>query len=350
MVRPGDVVCRWGGDEFVVVLPGASREVAANLAARVRRLRLALDGAEGLEVAASVGVVTFPEDGETLQDLLRAADAAMYLDKRSPRPSSSCEVSAVEEVIRYGLVTVWLQPVVDLRNGRVEGYEALARGPENSPFFQPGKLFAAAERAGLADDLERLCRRRALEAKQRMLPPGHRIFINFDPRLLRCSGQCDTCRAALGLGVPSGEVVLEVSERCDLGRHPEVLADLQRCRARGYLLALDDLGAGFSNLRAVVDLRPEFVKLDTSLIAGLDSDPKRLDLVHLLVQFSRGHGFELIAEGIETESVLEALLRLGVRYGQGYLLGAPAPYPAPVALAAEEAIRRCASQILHQVG
>lgn len=242
-------------------------------------------------------------------------------------------------IIRRGRISAWLQPIVNLQTGMTLGYEALARGPEDTVFFQALDLFRAAERAGLKDELEFLCRRRALEAKRDALPPRQKIFVNVDSRLLH-SEERDTYRLIEDFGLSCKEVVFEVTERFNLAHDRETMEDLLYYKRKGCRLALDDLGVGYSDLRTLLTLKPDYVKLDASLIADVDTDPHRADLIRLLVHYARSSDFTLIAEGIETPSVLESLLGLEVDYGQGFFLGRPSPIPEPVSAEALAVIKR----------
>lgn len=271
----------------------------------------------------------------TDKDYFRHADAhdpavTDRVDFLPPQASDSDNDDEIHALIRRGAISAWLQPIVNLQTGMILGYEALARGPQDSVFFQSRDLFRAAKHAGLEDELEFLCRRRALEAKRDSLPPGQMIFINFDPRLRLDSNEFNTYRFIADFGIPCQEVVFEVTERFHLAHNREALDDLLCYQRKGCPLALDDLGVGYSDLQALLMLRPDYVKLDAYLVAGVDTDPQRACLVRLLVLYACSSGFTLVAEGIETPSVLESLLGLGVEYGQGFFLGRPAPVPEPI--------------------
>lgn len=269
-------------------------------------------------------VQALARNGQTFQPSI-----APFLGSREPADALP-EREEIRAIVRHGTISVWLQPIVNLRTGAILGYEALARGPEGSRLFEARELFQAAERAGLAAELESLCRTKALQAKRESLAPGERIFVNVDPCLPLCAGEAPTCRLTDEMGLRPEEVVLEVTERHNVLTDPRFREELLRCRLKGYRLALDDLGVGFSNLQTLLTLRPDYVKVDASLVRDMDVDPQRAGLLRLLVIYARSNGFSLVAEGIETPAVLVALRRLGVEFGQGFLLGRPSPVPAPV--------------------
>lgn len=254
-------------------------------------------------------------------------------------------MEAAREAVATGAVTCWLQPVVSLGTGEVLGYEALARGPSGSPVHEPGVLFPAAERAGCAGELERLCRLRALEAKRDVLGEGQLIFVNVDPQVPHLlAGKGRAGRGAIdGLGVERHEVVVEVTERIPI-HHPAVARELDRYRARGFPLALDDVGVGHSGLAAIVDLRPDYLKIDRFLVQGVERDPHRQALIRMLALYAQGLGIRLVAEGIDTPERLALLCRLEVPYGQGFFLGPPAPSPAGVLPEALAVIRSVAGR------
>jgi EAL domain-containing protein (putative c-di-GMP-specific phosphodiesterase class I) len=208
------------------------------------------------------------------------------------------------------------QPVVDLDRGEVVGYEALARF--GNGHRTPGPWFAAAEHIGRRAELEATLLQQALTARHTV--PGNRwLAINVSPGLLLGGPVWSTL---LDAGDLSG-VVLELTEH----EHVENLVRLRRrldaVRERGGVLALDDVGAGWSGLQQVVELRPEIVKIDRSLVARLHEDPARMAVAELLSSFTERVGGTLLAEGVEQLDELSTLLSIDVHLGQGYLLGRP---------------------------
>lgn len=237
--------------------------------------------------------------------------------------------TAVCELVSQRAVEVFLQPIVDLVLGRIIGYEALARGPAESPYHSAPSLLRGAQMSGCREELERLCRVRALEVKANLLAPGELIFVNLDPRYASCllATGCDTCDFAARLDVPHGEVVYELSEHVDLAANPSLLAAVEKCRRDGYLIALDDVGSGCSGLQAVLRVRPDFLKIDGSITMAVVHDAYARSIVRALVALGREISSRVIAEHVETPEQLLVLSECGVEYGQGFLLGRPAPVP-----------------------
>lgn len=276
-----------------------------------------------------------------------------------PGPGGPSEVlAAVREVVRRGLVTSALQPVVDLANGAVVGYEALARGPAGGPLHAAPALFGAAAEAGLSWELEMLCRRRALEAKREHLEEGHLLFVNID---LYAAGCPAVGAAAAGfhpewleeLGIDRSEVVLEMSERLEVSGTcmRRKVADFHRS---GFRIALDDVGTGRWDLgslpAATASLAPHFLKADRSLVQGIEHDAERQARVGRLAEHCRARGIRLVAEGIDSAEGLRTLRRLGVPYGQGYFLGMPQARPGGLSPEAANAIRSLEDSIRHGAG
>jgi len=216
-------------------------------------------------------------------------------------------------------VRVVFQPVVDLRTQKVFAYEALVRSkaPE---FDTPMALFAAAIDHSCAGELGRLIREMAIASCQ-----DHPLFLNVHPAELneRYIVQPDDPIFDHGQ-----DVYLEITEGVPLSHFELCKSILSEVRGRGVYLVVDDLGAGYSNLKYIADLEPRIVKLDRELVAGLVRDTRLFKLVCGIVVLCRELDAMVVAEGIETPEELEAVIESGARYGQGYLLARPA-YPPP---------------------
>ncbi len=224
------------------------------------------------------------------------------------------EVAEVEAVLRDEAVLVALQPVLRLSDGEVVGVEALARFGGRIP---TDRWFRGAARCGLGLDLEVLCLQRALDLLPE-LPEDRFLAVNVSPAAL-----VDTRALDAFEGADLCRVVVEVTEHEAVADYPGVRAVLQRLRARGARIAVDDTGAGYASLRHVLLLQPEVVKLDTALVRDLATDPRKRALVVALTSFAQEVGSTVLAEGIETAEHLESLLEIGVDLGQGWHLGVP---------------------------
>jgi EAL domain-containing protein (putative c-di-GMP-specific phosphodiesterase class I) len=212
------------------------------------------------------------------------------------------------------------QPIVRAADASLFANEALLRTSE--PVFpHPGAFLDAAEQLGRLPDVGRGVRAAVARLLERDALPGV-VFINLHPTDLADAALADP---SAPLSRFASRVVLEVTERARLEATPDVPARIQALRAMGYRVALDDLGAGYAGLTSFAALSPEIVKIDMSLIRGLDADPLRQKLVTSLAGLCRDLGIVVVAEGIETEAERDASVRCGCELLQGFLLGRPRP-------------------------
>ncbi|MGA3057791.1 MAG: EAL domain-containing protein [Candidatus Limnocylindrales bacterium] len=269
--------------------------VAMGTTSREDALRLALR----LPTMSEFGVVSAALLGPMLADHWRMADVRAQLDS----------------IIADRAFMPVFQPVVQLETREVVGFEALTRFLDGTP---PDRRFAEAHSAGMSVRLETACVREQLEAAS-WLPPGPWVSLNVSPALATA-----VVPLVSMLERADREVVLEITEHVEIGDYRTLLAALDIVRGR-VRLAVDDAGAGYAGLRHILELHPQFVKLDISLVRNVDTDPARQAMVAGMAHFARNAGCELIAEGVETEEELTELVRLGISLGQGYLLGRPAP-------------------------
>lgn len=226
-----------------------------------------------------------------------------------------------------GLVTLF-QPIYHLETGAVYGYEALTRGPENTEFESAEALFSFAEQTDLIIELERRCRSRAFGLK----PAGQgrgRLFIN-------CSVQClydrefdpeSLTAEASRAGLENREVVLEITERVAVHDWERFRTMLRSLKQRGFAVAIDDMGAGYSNLKLLAEIEPDFLKLDISLVKGAESNLVKLELLRTLQGLAQRIGALVIAEGLETQAEHRVVSELGIPYGQGFYLARPEACP-----------------------
>ncbi|MEW9698396.1 GGDEF domain-containing protein [Paenibacillus sp. SI8] len=220
------------------------------------------------------------------------------------------------------------QPIISLQDGNVFGYEALTRGPKDSPFDSPLDMFQFAEQQGELYILERLAREKAIQGFI-LEDPQQLLFINissqvlYDPQFV--PGK--TLEVLHQYGLRPHNVVFEITERSSIEDFSLAKKMLEHYRKQGYRIAIDDAGAGYSSLQAIAELQPDFIKIDRSLIENIHTNKVREYILETFVTFAKKMNISLIAEGIEQEDELKKLTRLGVHYAQGYLLGRPSERP-----------------------
>jgi diguanylate cyclase (GGDEF)-like protein len=323
-----DLVGRLGGEEFGILLSNVGAEEAFRVAERARALIRGLP-IDGFSLDCSAGVASWPMDTDSPARLLDLADAALYQAKRmgrgqTRRVDADAGEAAVDQqraAVRRllddpSLVTPVFQPIVDLATGRVAGYEGLSRFPPDDG-RRPDEWFDRARRCGLGPMLQALALRRLLSVPGR--PNRTWLSLNLDAGSLAT----DAIQEALPEDLTG--IVIEVTEQ-ELPPDDDVLKrTLGNLRAREAKIALDDAGAGYAGLQHVVRIRPDIIKLDRSLVRGVDADADQLALIESFAAFSSRTGALLCAEGIETEEELRVLVEARVDLGQGYYLGRPGP-------------------------
>ena len=325
-LREVDMLARFGGDEFGLLLPNCPLDEAVGVLERVRQATP--DGQ-----SCSAGVAWWNSQ-ETSEDLLGRADAALYESKRSERgsvttsgtdgdPSLKHWTTVVPELLRTKAIKAVYQPICDINDRRPMGYEALARPAGEDAGISVEAMFAAAHRMGAGRDLDWLCRRVAVEQAGWLLP-YQLLFVNVGVRaLLDPVHDVDQMLMLMRWAKRSpSSVVLEISERepvSDLDRFREVVSSYRR---EGFRFALDDVGEGHSTLETIAAANPEFIKVARSLTEQSEFGSHRA-MIRAVVEFGRSNGAQVIAEGIATEAQLSSVRDLGVDLGQGYILGRP---------------------------
>jgi len=268
----------------------------------------------GLLIAGSSAGDATAELAERLPALVEfaAITAALLATPIADRVAAAQLTATLEQIIAAGTHSTSFQPIVDLASGRVLGYEALTRFDDG---VAPDVRFNDAHSVGLGIALETACLRRAFEASG-ALPEETWLNVNVSPQFVLDGG--------LDALLPDGgrRVVVEITEHEAIGDYASFRAAVGRWKGRARI-CIDDAGAGFASLRHIVELDPALVKLDRSLVAGIDADPVRQAIVAGMVHFSAAAGLGLVAEGIETDGELRVLRELHVPLGQGYLLGRP---------------------------
>jgi EAL domain-containing protein (putative c-di-GMP-specific phosphodiesterase class I) len=229
----------------------------------------------------------------------------------------------LRRIIEGSAVRMLFQPVVDLDTREVLGYEALARGPENSAFEMPGAMFNLSSQVGASVDLDRMCRRAALRDSAAVRGRG-RLFVNVWP------GSLDDPEWGNGddglLGRDDGwNVVIEVSERGVQPDQDRFVRSLDRLKRLGYTIALDDVGTGYGSLATLQRVCPDFLKVDGSVVRDIHRSLIKQEMFGSVVQIARRIGAEVVAEGVESVDELATLRDVGARYGQGYLFAGPSP-------------------------
>ncbi|TDH59013.1 EAL domain-containing protein [Dankookia rubra] len=341
-VRASDTLARTGGDEFVVVQPGAGRAEAASLARRlvsVLSQGIQIEG-RNVSVGTSVGVALYPADGTNGERLLRHADTALYRAKREGRGTFRFFEEATDgrmqerhalehdlgEALALGQLDLHYQPIVDCPTGRLVGFEALARWhhPVRGP-VSPAEFVPVAEECGLILPLGRWALETAC-AEAATWPSAACIAVNLSPAQFRQPGLPQLVADVLrSTGLPADRLELEVTEGLLVDDTDRALAALAAIKRLGVRLALDDFGTGYASLSYLRRFPFDRIKIDRSFVKGLVCDADATAIVTAILALARSLQLGVTAEGVETERHLALLRAEGCQRAQGFLLGRPVP-------------------------
>ena len=342
--RSSAMIARLGGDEFSVLLPDVDSIDSAMALGDVLREALAAPfDAAGvrLELGASVGVATFPEDGHDVDTLMQRADVAMYQAKAA---STGVERYAAEDDahsiarlalasdLRRGLAdgefTAYFQPKIDLQLGRVSGAEALLRWRRGNDLVPPGTFIDLAEQTGFILPLTMHVLEHAVRACGTWRADGHdlTVAVNLSGRVLMDSALPDRvvelCRRN---GVPLEALILEITESMIVADPARALPTVERLAELGAILAVDDFGTGYSSLEYLKRLPISQIKIDRGFVMAMHDDPRDEAIVQSTVQLGQSLGLRVVAEGVETMAAVESITRMGCDEAQGYILSRPLP-------------------------
>jgi diguanylate cyclase (GGDEF)-like protein len=339
--RPGDVVGRLGGDEYVMLIRIASDlEARARAAEVLQSLRhpFVISGHEFF-VSASIGIANGDPRYESPEELLRDADAAMYGSKRAGRATfrvfdrsmhaDALEQLALETDLRRGLergeIYAEYQPIVTLADGAIAGFEALARWKHPTRGrVMPDVFIKLAEQSGLIVDIDERIVSLACEAVKGWVADFPDIFVAVNAsaaHLARVDDLAIVREAIKGSGVPATAIKVEITETAVMENGEKSLAVLTSLRDLGVRVSIDDFGTGYSSLSHLQSLPIEELKIDRSFVSSMLKNEKSGEIVRAILAISKTLHLRVTAEGIETEEQAARLQRFGIEYGQGYYYG-----------------------------
>jgi EAL domain-containing protein (putative c-di-GMP-specific phosphodiesterase class I) len=261
---------------------------------------------------------SFTERDMATMEAFAEVAACQIQDAIDASESRATKIARIESVLKGRDLTMVFQPAFHTCAGEIAFYEALAR-IYTRPYQSPDQWFRMATEIGLAVELELLALNEAIHALSR-LPRGSDVSFNASPDLI-LSRHFDECMQA----APLDRLIVEITEHEMVSHYALLNATLTPLRQRGLRVAVDDMGAGYSSLRHILHIKPDIIKLDISLVRGIDGDAVRRALASALVCFARETGSKLVAEGVETDRELETLRALGADMVQGFFLGRPQP-------------------------
>jgi diguanylate cyclase (GGDEF)-like protein len=342
-VRSSETLARLGGDEFGILLSPGSNEDATALAARIHGVLETPFSLSGfpLEIAVSVGIASYPEHGENVDTLLQHADVAMYIAKdghagtalyESEQDTSDAARLALAGELRGAIdneeLVVHFQPKAELESGLIVGVEALVRWqhPERG-FIPPNEFIPIAERTGLIKPLSQYVVASALRQCGEWRTAGFDLHVAVNltiPDLLDLELPDRIGELLAETGVRPGQLELEITETTILADPFRVRQVLNRLNEMGLRLAIDDFGTGYSSLAYLKNLPVHTIKIDRSFVMGMCEDASDATIVRSTIDLARNLGLGVVAEGIESQEVWDALRADGCSLAQGYFISRPA--------------------------
>jgi diguanylate cyclase (GGDEF)-like protein/PAS domain S-box-containing protein len=344
-VREGDTVGRLGGDEFIVLVQGLDQEEdGARIAQKIlggARLPYFLDGRE-LFVTTSIGVVTYPTDGEDGDTLIRNADTAMYRAKEQGRDnfqlyrpamnSKALERLSLENrlraAIQNGELVVQYQPLLEVESGQIRGAEALVRWqhPELG-LLPPGEFISLAEVSGLIVPIgEWVLKTACAQARawHQAGYPGLTVAVNLSARQFQQPDLVAQVRAALEASeLPAESLDLEITESNAMQNAEVSISALWDLKNLGVRLSMDDFGTGYSSLNYLKRFPIDRLKIDKSFVRDITTDPDDAAIASAMIALAHNLQLTVVAEGVETEEQLAFLERLRCDEMQGFLFSPP---------------------------
>lgn len=260
----------------------------------------------------------FEEILARIKAVLREKTIALSLEAIQERNKKILELRRIIDEVNLRIL---FQPIVELPTRQPIGYEAFTHGPKGSFLENAVDLFSLANEANMFYELDKLCLSLAIK-KASFIPSEQLLFLNTDPTVID-KQYFRNLNFLEDYPVRPSRICLEITERTCITNFSRLSDDLNYLRSLGIRVAIDDVGEGYASLKAIAELKPEFIKIDISLVRNVDSDGVKNNLVQFIVNLGKKINSCLIAEGIETEEEYNMLLFLGVDYGQGYLFARP---------------------------
>ncbi len=342
-IAPEYMLARLGGDEFAIIVPEveslAAVEALAKSATALVQTPFSIDGYQ-MSAAMSIGIAIGPQDGASADELLVAADLALYAVKAEGRgnfkfyhKSMNADLNDRRQLemdlraaIERNELELYYQPLIDLRTNQVTGFEALARWrhPERGN-VPPAVFIPVAEDSGMIVAIGEWALSEA--CRQAVTWPEHlKVSVNLSPVQFLVPNLPSKIRQILSkTGLAPQRLVLEITERILMDNSAEIIQKLGKLKKLGVRIALDDFGTGFSSLSYLRSFPFDKIKIDRSFVSDLDTGSSHAVIVQAVVSIARALGMTTTAEGVETEEQRVLLAALGYDQAQGYLFGAAVP-------------------------
>lgn len=342
ILRPGDIFARYGGDEFVLLLPDTIPHAAVAVAERVletvNEMSIASDTGKSISGSVSIGMAVYPLHADNTKDLFLFADSMMYKAKQAGKQQigipSEEEVAEVFRDMTATTVQVvnavnekrilpFFQPILDIHKNEVIAFEVLSRLSLDGQHIEASRFIEYAEKAGVIHRLDLMVMEQALTLAAELEFEGY-IFLNLSPRALALSDFISTLKQTVAQsGIRPEQIVFEITER-DTVKNILVLERLvSSLKLEGCKLAIDDFGSGFSSFQYLRRFPVDFLKIEGDFVMNILESPKDRAFVETIWRLASDLGIKVIAEHVENAEVLETLREIGIDMAQGYYIGRP---------------------------
>jgi len=343
-LRVGDILARYGGDEFVVALPEAGQEQVYSVAERIRssleKMVVVTTGGIKVRGTVSIGMAVYPTHAKTSKDLFMFADNMAYKAKNLGKnciiaPTSDDVVEVLKKsnemsallllALEERRVIPYFQPIVSAKGNGIVCHEVLCRLEIGGKVISANEFIEIAENLQIVTKLDSILMEKVFQKARDEGYDGF-LFINLSPRSLIIKEFVPMIiRLARNYQINHGKVVFEITERDTLKNMTLLESFVMDLKLEGFKFAIDDFGSGFSSFQYVRKLPVDFVKIDGMFVQNMLNDPKDMSFVKTLAVLAKEFGIQSIAEYVESEDVLRAVTSLGIDFAQGYHTGKPGP-------------------------
>ena len=339
-VKPGDIVARYGGDEFVIVLPETDLENAVIIAKRITSTASSFfvqtpDGKK-LNPQFSIGIATYPDNADNEKDLFTVADSMMYKAKmlgkgqiKFPTEKDMQEIIKKEQeinlllidAINKGSVIPVFQPIIKSSTGETFAYEVLSRLKTDGKILAASRFIETAEKSGLIYKMDLITIEKALSSLKNC---EEKIFINLNPRSFTTSDFFTNIKSLIrDHKIDTERIVFEITERDTVKNFPLLESFIYKLKGEGFNFAIDDFGSGFSSFYYLKQLPIDFIKIEGEFIRNITFDEKDRAFVESIITLAKRLEIKIVAEYVETEEIMSMIKKLGVEFAQGFFVGKP---------------------------
>ena len=347
-LRAGDALARYGGDEFVALLPDAGLDdvaiVAERVCAAIESMQVEIGDGLRLHGTGSIGLAVYPDHADNAKELFLFADNMMYKAKAGGKarvavPTMDDVVDVFRDItqksaqvlaaIEQKRITPHFQPILDVAQKRVVAYEVLSRIEVDGELMRADEFIEIAEKMGVIHRLDALVIERALADLHAMGHEGY-VFINLSPRALVLNEFARVIRQIVADShIPRERIVFEITERDTVKNLSLLERFLAELKLEGFKLAIDDFGSGFSSFHYLRHFPIDFLKIEGDFIANMLTSPKDHAVVSSIKSLAQEMGITIVAEYVESQEVLDELHLMGVHLAQGYYIGKPSRQTIP---------------------